>query len=198
MKARYGKTVRPVCAADGGKLFFGRLLRPDSDEAGEQNGAIRCGAGGAKGRGPRGMRTSKAHAGRRAGAACQRRWNAYGKCRTTDNRPYDKESFGANQGLTSDVFTMQFKSNRSITTPKKAQCRTRGSTVPESGTRRPAKAIVSSKSMGLASDISILPLPHPSSHRPFAASISICAVTGNPSDRFSDTTWKSGRMTSRD
>jgi hypothetical protein len=29
MKAGYGKTVRPVCAADGGKLFFGRLLRPD-------------------------------------------------------------------------------------------------------------------------------------------------------------------------
>ena len=49
MKAGYGKTVRPVCAADGGKLFIGRLLRPDSDEAGEQNGAIRCGAGGAKG-----------------------------------------------------------------------------------------------------------------------------------------------------
>jgi hypothetical protein len=93
------------------------------------------------------MRTSKAHAGRRAGAACHRRWNAYGKCRTTDNRPYDKESF-ANQGLTSDVFTMQSKSDRSITTPKKAQCRTPGSTVPESGTRRPAKAIVSSKSMG--------------------------------------------------
>jgi hypothetical protein len=34
MKAGYGKTVRPVCAADGGKLFNGRLLRPDSVEAG--------------------------------------------------------------------------------------------------------------------------------------------------------------------
>ena len=34
MKAGYGKTVRPVCAADGGKLFIGRLLRPDSAEAG--------------------------------------------------------------------------------------------------------------------------------------------------------------------
>src|SRR5262249_1924797 len=34
MKAGYGKTVRPVCAADGGKLFIGRLLRPDSNEAG--------------------------------------------------------------------------------------------------------------------------------------------------------------------
>ena len=33
MKAGYGKTVRPVCAADGGKLFIGRLLRPDSNEA---------------------------------------------------------------------------------------------------------------------------------------------------------------------
>ena len=42
MKAGYGKTVRPVCAADGGKLFIGRLLRPDSGEAGEQSGAIRA------------------------------------------------------------------------------------------------------------------------------------------------------------
>jgi hypothetical protein len=33
MKAGYGKTVRPVCAADGGKLFIGRLLRPDTEEA---------------------------------------------------------------------------------------------------------------------------------------------------------------------
>ena len=32
MKAGYGKTVRPVCAADGGQLFTGRLLRPDSIE----------------------------------------------------------------------------------------------------------------------------------------------------------------------
>ena len=32
MKAGYGKTVRPVCAAGGGKLSIGRLLRPDSDE----------------------------------------------------------------------------------------------------------------------------------------------------------------------
>ena len=30
MKAGYGKTVRPVCAADGGKLFSGRLPRPDN------------------------------------------------------------------------------------------------------------------------------------------------------------------------
>jgi hypothetical protein len=36
MKAGYGKTVRPVCAADGGKLFIGRLLRPDTGEAVEQ------------------------------------------------------------------------------------------------------------------------------------------------------------------
>ena len=49
MKAGYGKTVRPVCAADGGKLFIGRLLRPDSWEVGEQSGAIRSGADGAKG-----------------------------------------------------------------------------------------------------------------------------------------------------
>jgi len=48
MKAGYGKTVRPVCAADGGKLFIGRLLRPDSWEADEQSGAIRSGVGGAK------------------------------------------------------------------------------------------------------------------------------------------------------
>lgn len=50
MKAGYGKTVRPVCAADGGKLFTGRLLRPDSYEADEQRGVIRRGVGGAKGR----------------------------------------------------------------------------------------------------------------------------------------------------
>src|SRR5262249_28216785 len=50
MKAGYGKTVRPVCAADGGKLFIGRLLRPDSWETDEQSGAIRRGVGGAKGR----------------------------------------------------------------------------------------------------------------------------------------------------
>jgi hypothetical protein len=41
MKAGYGKTVRPVCAADGGKLFFGRLLRPDTEEAVEQREADR-------------------------------------------------------------------------------------------------------------------------------------------------------------
>src|ERR1700722_16096173 len=51
MKAGYGKTVRPVCAADGGKLFIGRLLRPDSGEVGEQCRAIGCGTDGAKGRG---------------------------------------------------------------------------------------------------------------------------------------------------
>jgi RNA-directed DNA polymerase len=32
-----------------------------------------------QGRGPRGMRTSKARAGRRTGKPCHRRWNAYGK-----------------------------------------------------------------------------------------------------------------------
>ena len=32
-----------------------------------------------QGRGPRGMRTSKARAGRRTGKACHRRWTAYGK-----------------------------------------------------------------------------------------------------------------------
>ena len=51
MKAGYGKTVRPVCAADGGKLFNGRLLRPDSCEANEQSRATGCGVGGAKGGG---------------------------------------------------------------------------------------------------------------------------------------------------
>src|SRR5215831_2431663 len=51
MKAGYGKTVCPVCAADGGKLFIGRLLRPDSSEADEQSRATGCGVGGAKGGG---------------------------------------------------------------------------------------------------------------------------------------------------
>jgi hypothetical protein len=32
MKAECGKTARSVCAADGGKPFTGRLLRPDRDE----------------------------------------------------------------------------------------------------------------------------------------------------------------------
>ena len=54
-------------------------LRHSSGEAGEQSGAIRCGAGGAKGGGPRGTRASKARAGHRAGEACHRRWSAYGK-----------------------------------------------------------------------------------------------------------------------
>src|SRR5262245_29994930 len=49
MKAGYGKTVRPVCAADGGQLFIGRLLRPDSCEADEQGRATGRGVGGAKG-----------------------------------------------------------------------------------------------------------------------------------------------------
>ena len=40
-----------------------------ADEADEQGGAIRGGAGGAKGGGPRGMRASKARAGRRTGAS---------------------------------------------------------------------------------------------------------------------------------
>jgi hypothetical protein len=54
MKAGYGKTVRPVCAAD----IIGRLLRPDSGEAGvtpverrEQAIAIRFGSTG-NGRNP--------------------------------------------------------------------------------------------------------------------------------------------------
>jgi len=51
MKAGYGKTVRPVCAADGGKLFIGRLLRPDSWEADEQSRSNGGGVGGAKGGG---------------------------------------------------------------------------------------------------------------------------------------------------
>src|SRR5206468_10087091 len=51
VKAGCGKTARPVCAADGGQRESNRarLLRPDSCEAGERSGAIRCGAGGAKG-----------------------------------------------------------------------------------------------------------------------------------------------------
>ena len=48
MKAGYGKTVRPVCAADGGKLFIGRLLRPDTSEATEQGEAALGGSRGGK------------------------------------------------------------------------------------------------------------------------------------------------------
>jgi len=49
-------------------------------------GAERGGAGGSEGRGPRGMRTSKARAGHRAGRACHRRWNAYGKSQAIGRR----------------------------------------------------------------------------------------------------------------
>src|SRR5215831_10718751 len=49
MKAGYGKTVCPVCAADGGKLFIGRLLRPDTCEATEQGEATLGGSRGGKG-----------------------------------------------------------------------------------------------------------------------------------------------------
>ena len=49
MKAGYGKTVCPVCAADGGKLFIGRLLRPDTCEATEQREATLGGSRGGKG-----------------------------------------------------------------------------------------------------------------------------------------------------
>jgi hypothetical protein len=45
MKAGYGKTVRPVCAADGGKPFIGRLLRPDSYEVAEQSRTTGGGGG---------------------------------------------------------------------------------------------------------------------------------------------------------
>ena len=49
MKAGYGKTVRPVCAADGGKLFIGRLLRPDTWEATNKREATPGGSRGGKG-----------------------------------------------------------------------------------------------------------------------------------------------------
>ena len=42
-------------------------------------GAIRLRSRWSEGRGPRGMRASKARAGHRTGEACHRRWNAYGK-----------------------------------------------------------------------------------------------------------------------
>jgi hypothetical protein len=63
VKAGCGKTARPVCAADGGQRESNRarLLRPDSWEAGERCGAIRRGAGGAKGRG-QGEREPAQHA----------------------------------------------------------------------------------------------------------------------------------------
>src|SRR5271168_2786725 len=61
MKAGYGKTVRPVCAADGGQLFNGRLLRPYSCEVAEQRRVAGGGGGGAKGR-DQGERGSAKHA----------------------------------------------------------------------------------------------------------------------------------------
>src|ERR1700730_5803703 len=44
MKAGYGKTVRPVCAADGGKLFTAPHPPPDRWEADEQSRATGCGS----------------------------------------------------------------------------------------------------------------------------------------------------------
>ena len=95
MKAGCGKTARPVCAADGGQRESNRarLLRPDSYEAGEQSEesplrrrlrgrSQRCRW--SEGRGPRGIRTSKARTGLRARLACHRRWSVYGNlCRHT-------------------------------------------------------------------------------------------------------------------
>ena len=48
-------------------------------KADEQSGPDRSGAGGAKGGGPRGMRTSEARTGHRTGQPCHRRWSAYGE-----------------------------------------------------------------------------------------------------------------------
>ena len=48
-------------------------------EADERSAAMRFGAGLSQGRGPRGMRASKACAGRRTGEACHTRRTAYGK-----------------------------------------------------------------------------------------------------------------------
>ena len=49
VKAGCGKSARPVWEADGGQPRKVRLLRPDSEEAGEQTWATGCGGGGAKG-----------------------------------------------------------------------------------------------------------------------------------------------------
>src|ERR1700755_3422855 len=61
MKAGYGKTVCPVCAADGGKLFVGRPLRPQRWQGHEQRGPARGVAVGAKG-GGQGERAPAKHA----------------------------------------------------------------------------------------------------------------------------------------
>ena len=101
MKAGCGKTARPVCAADGGQRESNRarLLRPDSCEAGEQSeeSPLRRRLRGrtqrsrwSEGRGPRGIRTSKARTGPRARLACHRRWSVYGNFAVTHPRwePY--------------------------------------------------------------------------------------------------------------
>ena len=48
VKAGCGKSARPVWEADGGQRRKVRLLRPDSDETGEQTRPTGRGAGGAK------------------------------------------------------------------------------------------------------------------------------------------------------
>jgi len=53
-----------------------------------------------EGQGPRGMRTSKARTGRRAGQTCHRRWNAYGRWPATASPSHTQggRSYGAGGG----------------------------------------------------------------------------------------------------
>ena len=98
-------------------------LRHSSCEADEQSGhPLRSNPRGAtarsrwsQGRRPRGMRTSKARAGHRAGQACHRRWNAYGKSQGKGRRRGSPRS-----STTSASICSRRRSSNSRRTPRRA------------------------------------------------------------------------------
>jgi hypothetical protein len=57
--------------------------RPTAERSAAERNAAESGS---QGRGPRGMRSSKACAGRSAGKACHRRWNVYGNLSPSHTR----------------------------------------------------------------------------------------------------------------
>jgi hypothetical protein len=86
-----------------------------------------------EGRGPRGMRTSNARAGRRAGAACHRRWNAYGKVQTAlpshtrgGSRMLESRTYGSVRGALSNERPYRVRFLLHCMSPKMAQMRSAG------------------------------------------------------------------------
>ena len=72
-----------------------------------------------QGRGPRGMRASKARAGLRAGHACHRRWNAYGNVKTAlpshtrgGSRMRESRTYGSVRGARANARPYRVASSR--------------------------------------------------------------------------------------